>query len=135
MEGRHVRRVDVKQRKFLSIGVELAAKPVLLFLDEPTSGLGSQSSWAVVSVLRRLVNHGQAILCTVHQPFSTLFEQFDRPLFLTEGGRTAYLGLIGTNSAKLIAYFEAKDARKCDEVEKLAEYMIEVASDANGFQD
>jgi ABC-type uncharacterized transport system ATPase subunit len=37
---------------------------LLLFLDEPTSGLDSQSAWAIVSFLRELANHGQAILCT-----------------------------------------------------------------------
>ena len=38
--------LNVEQRKLLTIGVELAAKPkLLLFLDEPTSGLDSQSSW------------------------------------------------------------------------------------------
>lgn len=127
--------LNVKQRKLLSIGVELAAKPALLFLDEPTSGLDSQSSWAVVSVLRRLADHGQSILCTVHQPSSTLFEQFDRLLFLAEGGRTAYFGPVGTNSSELISYFEAKGARKCGESENPAEYMIEVASPAEGGQD
>jgi ABC-type uncharacterized transport system ATPase subunit len=37
---------------------------LLLFLDEPTSGLDSQSAWAIVSFLRELADHGQAILCT-----------------------------------------------------------------------
>jgi ATP-binding cassette subfamily G (WHITE) protein 2 (PDR) len=127
--------LNVKQRKLLSIGVELAAKPALLFLDEPTSGLDSQSSWAVVSVLRRLADHGQSILCTVHQPSSTLFEQFDRLLFLAEGGRTAYFGPIGTNFSELVSYFETKGARKCGEHENPAEYIIEVANRASGNQD
>jgi len=37
--------LNVEQRKRLTIGVELAAKPqLLLFLDEPTSGKSSLSS-------------------------------------------------------------------------------------------
>jgi ABC-type multidrug transport system ATPase subunit len=61
--------LNVEQRKLLTIGVELAAKPkLLLFLDEPTSGLDSQSSWAIVAFLRKLADAGQAVLCTVHQP-------------------------------------------------------------------
>lgn len=36
--------LNVEQRKRLTIGVEMAAKPaLLLFLDEPTSGLDSQT--------------------------------------------------------------------------------------------
>ncbi|CAD7062712.1 unnamed protein product, partial [Tilletia caries] len=41
--------LSVEQRKRLTIGVELAAKPeLLLFLDEPTSGLDGQSAWSII---------------------------------------------------------------------------------------
>lgn len=51
--------LNVEQRKLLTIGVELAAKPaLLLFLDEPTSGLDSQSSWAIIAFLRKLADNG-----------------------------------------------------------------------------
>ena len=57
--------LGVEHRKRTTIAVELAAKPkLLLFLDEPTSGLDSQSAWAIVEFLRKLADHGQAILCT-----------------------------------------------------------------------
>merc|ERR1711964_750832 len=78
---------NVEQRKLLTIGVELAAKPaLLLFLDEPTSGLDSQSSWAIVAFLRKLADNGQAVLATIHQPSAILFQEFDRLLFLTFNG-------------------------------------------------
>ena len=107
--------LNVEQRKLLTIGVELAAKPqLLLFLDEPTSGLDSQSSWAICTVLRKLANSGQAILCTIHQPSAILFEQFDRLLFLRKGGQTVYFGDVGPNSRTLLDYFERNGGRTCD---------------------
>jgi energy-coupling factor transporter ATP-binding protein EcfA2 len=58
--------LNVEQRKRLTIGVELAAKPeLLLFLDEPTSGLDSQTSWAICDLMEKLTKNGQAVLCTV----------------------------------------------------------------------
>ena len=47
--------LNVEQRKRLTIGVELAARPqLLLFLDEPTSGLDNQTSWSILDLLERL---------------------------------------------------------------------------------
>jgi ATP-binding cassette subfamily G (WHITE) protein 2 (PDR) len=122
--------LNVEQRKLLTIGVELAAKPkLLLFLDEPTSGLDSQSSWSIVAFLRRLADNGQAVLCTIHQPSAILFQQFDRLLFLRKGGQTVYFGDIGNNSRILLDYFERNGGRKCAEHENPAEYMLEIAGD------
>ncbi|SCU78746.1 LADA_0A07316g1_1 [Lachancea dasiensis] len=118
--------LNVEQRKKLSIGVELAAKPdLLLFLDEPTSGLDSQSSWAIVQLLRKLAEAGQSILCTIHQPSATLFEQFDRLLLLKKGGQTVYFGPVGKNSQNLLEYFQENGARKCEKSENPAEYILE----------
>ena len=86
--------LGVEARKRLTIGVELASKPeLLLFLDEPTSGLDGQSAWNIVRFLKKLADHGQAILCTIHQPSSLLFESFDRLLLLERGGETVSTSL------------------------------------------
>lgn len=85
--------LNVEQRKRLTIGVELVAKPpLLLFVDEPTSGLDSQTSWAILDLLEKLSQAGQSILCTIHQPSAMLFQRFDRLLLLAEGGKTVYFG-------------------------------------------
>lgn len=121
--------LNVEQRKLLTIGVELAAKPALLiFLDEPTSGLDSQSSWAIISFLRKLADSGQAVFATIHQPSSSLFLEFDRLLFLAKGGRTVYFGDIGPNAETLLNYFETHGARHCSESENPAEYILETAT-------
>lgn len=118
--------LNVEQRKRLTVGVELAAKPaLLLFADEPTSGLDSQSAWSIVQFLRKLADHGQAILCTIHQPSSELFQVFDRLLLLKKGGKTVYFGDIGKNSSTLINYFESHGAPKCGKDANPAEYILE----------
>ncbi|KAK0642622.1 ZEB2-regulated ABC transporter 1 [Lasiodiplodia hormozganensis] len=127
--------LTVTQRKLLTIGVELAAKPeVLLFLDEPTSGLDSQSAFSIVALMRRLADHGQTVLSTIHQPNATLFGQFDRLLFLGEGGKTVYFGDIGPQCSTLLKYFEKNGASKCDIDENPAEYIFDVVSGCNGKQ-
>lgn len=122
--------LNAEQRKLLTIGVELAANPsILLFLDEPTTGLDSQSAWGVIDFIRKLANQGTTILCTIHQPSSVLFNQFDRLLLLAEGGKTVYFGDVGSNSQTMIQYFERHGARTCGVDENPAEYMLEVVSD------
>ncbi|KII83910.1 hypothetical protein PLICRDRAFT_179945 [Plicaturopsis crispa FD-325 SS-3] len=119
--------LSVERRKRLTIGVELAAKPqLLLFLDEPTSGLDSQSAWQIVTFLKTLADRGQAILCTIHQPSSELFQQFDRVLLLQKGGRTVYFGDLGHNAETLIDYFERNGGRHCEVDENPAEYILDV---------
>jgi ATP-binding cassette, subfamily G (WHITE), member 2, SNQ2 len=112
-------------RKRLTIGVELASKPgLLLFLDEPTSGLDAQSAWNLVRVLRRLADQGQAILCTIHQPSSLLFENFDRLLLLENGGHTVYFGDIGPGSCIVREYF-ARYGAVFPQDGNPAEYMLD----------
>jgi ABC-type multidrug transport system ATPase subunit len=40
------------ERKLLTVGVELAANPSVLFLDEPTTGLSYKSAAIVMRVLQ-----------------------------------------------------------------------------------
>ncbi|KFY53333.1 hypothetical protein V496_07698 [Pseudogymnoascus sp. VKM F-4515 (FW-2607)] len=125
--------LNVEQRKRLTIGVELAAKPqLLLFLDEPTSGLDSQTSWAICDLMEKLTKNGQAVLCTIHQPSAMLFQRFDRLLFLAKGGRTVYFGEVGQNASVLTKYFERHGAFACPEDANPAEWMLEVIGAAPG---
>ena len=118
--------LNVEQRKRLTIGVELAAKPtLLLFLDEPTSGLDAQAAWSIVRFLKKLAKNGQAILCTIHQPSGELFNQFDRLLLLKKGGKTVYFGDIGPNARTLLDYFEPRSGIKVGENDNPAEYILE----------
>ena len=124
--------LNQEQRKRLTIGVELASKPeLLMFLDEPTSGLDSGAAFNIVRFLRKLADAGQAILCTIHQPSSVLFEYFDELLLLKSGGRVVYHGPLGKDSRNLIDYFENQGAHKCPPSSNPAEYMLEVIGAGN----
>ncbi|KAJ9614979.1 hypothetical protein H2200_001053 [Cladophialophora chaetospira] len=129
--GRPGEGLNIEQRKLLTIGVELAAKPSILFLDEPTSGLDSQSAWTIISLLRRLADDGQAILATVHQPSALLFQQFDSILLLAKGGRTSYFGPLGADCRTLTQYFESHGATSCAADENPAEYILNVIGNAS----
>jgi ATP-binding cassette subfamily G (WHITE) protein 2 (SNQ2) len=124
--------LNQEQRKRLTIGVELASKPeLLLFLDEPTSGLDSGAAFNIVRFLRKLADAGQAILCTIHQPSSVLFEYFDELILLKSGGRVVYHGSLGKDSRTLIDYFEENGAKKCPPNSNPAEYMLEAIGAGN----
>ena len=123
--GSPERGLSVEERKRVTIGIELAAKPeLLLFLDEPTSGLDSQSAFNIIRFLRKLAAAGQAILCTIHQPNSALFENFDRLLLLQKGGETVYFGEIGKDANVLLEYFYQHGA-DCPDDANPAEWMLD----------
>ncbi|KYR00643.1 ABC transporter G family protein [Tieghemostelium lacteum] len=117
--------ISVEERKRLTIGVELVAKPHILFLDEPTSGLDAQSSYNIIKFIRKLADAGMPLVCTIHQPSSVLFEHFDRLLLLAKGGKTVYFGDIGQKSSVLTQYFQRHGVRACTESENPAEYILE----------
>ncbi|KAJ8147684.1 hypothetical protein LV155_008384 [Aspergillus fumigatus] len=118
--------LDIEKKRRVTIGVELCAKPeLLLFLDEPTSGLGSQGASSIVSLLRRLADQGLAILCTIHQANQEQFEQFDKVLALSPGGRTYYFGEIGISGCCIFDYFK-KYGDQPKKITNAADYLIEV---------
>ncbi|CAK7221669.1 hypothetical protein SBRCBS47491_004607 [Sporothrix bragantina] len=117
--------LSIEQRKRVTLGVELVAKPTLLFLDEPTSGLDGQSAYNIIRFLRRLVDGGQAVLCTIHQPSAVLFEAFDSLLLLAKGGKMAYFGETGKHSATVLDYF-ARAGAPCPEDTNPADHIVEV---------
>ncbi|KAL4769136.1 ABC-2 type transporter-domain-containing protein [Aspergillus nidulans var. acristatus] len=117
--------LSIEQRKRVTLGVELVAKPTLLFLDEPTSGLDGQSAYNIIRFLRKLVDGGQAVLCTIHQPSAVLFDAFDSLLLLAKGGRMVYFGETGKDSEKVLGYF-ARNGAPCPPDTNPAEHIVEV---------
>ncbi|ETO80147.1 hypothetical protein F444_05278, partial [Phytophthora nicotianae P1976] len=85
-----IRGSSVEQMKRLTIGVELAAQPSVLFLDEPTSGLDARSAKLIMDGVRKVANTGRTVVCTIHQPSTEVFSVFDSLLLLKRGGETVF---------------------------------------------
>lgn len=101
--GGTIRGVSGGQRKRVSIGVELMAKPRVLFLDEPTSGLDSNAAQKACDALARLACQGVNVICVIHQPRFSIYSQFDQVFLLAQGGHTVFVG----TPLNAVGYFEA----------------------------
>ncbi|CAI5716007.1 unnamed protein product [Peronospora destructor] len=102
-----IRGSSVEQMKRLTIGVEIAAQPSVIFLDEPTSGLDARSAKMIMDGVRKVADSGRTVVCTIHQPSLEVFDLFDNLLLLKRGGETVFVGELGHKCHKLVEYFEA----------------------------
>ncbi|KAF4322110.1 hypothetical protein G195_002965 [Phytophthora kernoviae 00238/432] len=102
-----IRGSSMEKMKRLTIGVEMAAQPSVLFLDEPTSGLDARFAKVIMDGVRKVADSGRTVLCTIHQPSMDVFHLFDSLLLLKRGGETVYFGDLGHECSTLINYFEA----------------------------
>ncbi|EGG18231.1 ABC transporter G family protein [Cavenderia fasciculata] len=120
--------LSLSQRKRVNIGVELASDPQLLFLDEPTSGLDSSGALKVMNLIKRIADSGRSVICTIHQPSTSIFKQFDHLLLLKKGGETVYFGPTGENSKTVLNYF-ASHGLTCDPLKNPADFILEVTDE------
>ena len=98
-----VRILSGGQRKRVSIGVELLAKPGLFFLDEPTSGLDPGLEAKMMGLLRKLADQGRSVIVATHATQSLAI--CDRLVVLAAGGRIAFCG----TPDDALAYFGVDD--------------------------
>ncbi|KAK5577507.1 hypothetical protein RB653_002449 [Dictyostelium firmibasis] len=120
--------LSLSQRKRVNMGIELASDPQLLFLDEPTSGLDSSAALKVMNLIKKIASSGRSIICTIHQPSTTIFKKFDHLLLLKRGGETVYFGPTGTNSQIVLNYF-AERGLICDPLKNPADFILDATDD------
>nr|XP_026497119.1 protein brown-like [Vanessa tameamea] len=73
------------ERRLLSLATSLLSNPQILICDEPTTGLDSYNAALVVGVLKALSMSGKIVICSVHQPSSDLFKDFNSISLMAEG--------------------------------------------------
>ena len=112
------------ERKRVCIASELLAEPRLLFLDEPTSGLDSETALVLVRSLRRLAaEEGVTIVCSIHQPNSQVFTNFQQLCFL-HAGRMVFFG---EAQAASLAHFSGLVGSKCPAHYNPPDWYMELA--------
>ncbi|KIK59076.1 hypothetical protein GYMLUDRAFT_44816 [Collybiopsis luxurians FD-317 M1] len=113
----------------VSIGLELIASPDVLILDEPTSGLDSVSAARVADVLRSIAHDPAsptAVIASIHQPSSQLYQVFDTILVLAQG----HALYSGPGSFAPVDYLARTGvAKPYQQGYNVADYLLEVASD------
>ncbi|KAK9839931.1 hypothetical protein WJX74_000629 [Apatococcus lobatus] len=110
------------ERKRVSVGHELLINPSLLLLDEPTSGLDATTAMHLLSCLRQLASGGRAVITTIHQPSSRLYQQLDKLLLLSKGHQL-YFG----PAQKVHMWFNQLGA-PCPERVSIADFILDLAS-------
>ncbi|GMF18771.1 unnamed protein product [Phytophthora fragariaefolia] len=127
-----IRGSSQERMKRLTIGVELAAQPSVLFLDEPTTGLDAHSAKVIMDGVRKVADSGRTVVCTIHQPSSDVFFLFDSLLLLKRGGEMVFFGELDNaqpddrECGHLIDYFEAiPEVARLPEGQNPATWMLE----------
>ncbi|XP_021692482.2 ABC transporter G family member 37 [Hevea brasiliensis] len=93
--------------KKITIAVELAANPSILFLEEPLSGLDAAGTLNILNILSRLSKSGRIIIASLTHPNTRTLSSFDLALILTHKGHQAYFGPVGGNCTVLLEYFKS----------------------------
>ena len=120
--GGFVRGISGGERKRTSVANEMLANPSLILADEPTSGLDSTTAARLISTFRSLARGGRAVICSIHQPSSNIFELFDKILLVAQ--RTVFYG----SSQQVVSYFNSTGLR-CRIHYNPADFMLEIVSD------
>ncbi|EPQ28077.1 uncharacterized protein PFL1_04404 [Pseudozyma flocculosa PF-1] len=125
--GDHSRRgVSGGERRRVSIGCALVARPRILVADEPLSGLDSFSASRVVAAFRNLARGAgelgsTSVIMTVHQPSSEIFHTFD-VVMLMAAGRVLYTG----PPSESLAWCEAQ-GEPCPTGHNVADHLLKIA--------
>ncbi|KAL6008711.1 hypothetical protein ACLOJK_021937 [Asimina triloba] len=93
--------------KKITIAVELAANPSVLFLEEPISGLDTAGTTNILRILSGLSSLNRIIIATLTHPNARALSFFQRALILTQDGQQGYFGPIGSSCKELLTYFRS----------------------------
>lgn len=66
------------------VGVEMAARPTIIFLEDPSNTLDLMETKELFQILKNVANNGVSIVCTINNPPSEIFHTLDRLVLLNQ---------------------------------------------------
>lgn len=108
------------QRKRLTVALELVNNPPVIFLDEPTTGLDNVAIKQCMELLQKITRLDRTVICTIHQPPASLFQNFDQVYVLAKG-YCVYNG-----SPSNLVPFMSQANFHCPSTYTPADYIIEI---------
>lgn len=120
------RGVSGGERRRVSIGVELCAKPRLLVLDESTTGLDSSGASLCMQVLSELAHDTGITVCAIiHQPRLEILQMIDMLILLVPGGKCVFFG----HTSEMLEVLEETSGRTCPASLNPADFAIDLLSE------
>lgn len=120
------------EKRRVSIGIALVARPRILVLDEPLSGLDAYNALRVITALRNLANKSDGattVLFTLHQPSSNIFHTLDRAIVLSRGG------VLYSGSPTEALSWCATRGRPCPDGFNVADHLLTMAFESQPHAD
>eukprot|EP00762_Andalucia_godoyi_P002630 ANDGO_03310.mRNA.1 ABC transporter G family member 7 len=116
------------QRKRVSIGMELVAKPRLLFLDEPTTGLDASTSIELMKYLHSIAHDtGVTVVAVLHQPRLEIIRTYtDNIVVLAKGGNLVYYGPFSS----IVRWFEVQCGYIRSQFTNPADWVLDIINAA-----
>lgn len=108
------------QRRRLTVALELVNNPPIIFLDEPTTGLDNVSIKQCIELLKKISKMDRTVICTIHQPPASLFQNFDQ-VYVMANGYCVFNGSPG----QLVPFMSSANCI-CPATSTPADYIIEI---------
>lgn len=116
--------------KRLAVAQELISSANILILDEPTSGLDSSTCYELIKLFQNLVKTDDniAIVTTIHQPNTCVFNTFDKIYAISFNGQCVY-----EDSPNEIHRIFRSVGLECPNNYNPADYLIEICYGDHGL--
>lgn len=83
--GSRIRGLSGGEKRRVSLALALVVQPTIILSNEVTSGLDTFNAVQVLKLLKKVARNGAAVVTSIHQPTSPMFETLDHVTLVRQG--------------------------------------------------